>query len=149
MGRCPPTRLVKNPALYAIAAGLLVNFSGVPVPAVLAAPVATVGAVTSVLIPVGIGLLFDPAGKGLRLPAAMVGTRMVTSVVVACALAFLPGLSDMDRTVLLLLGAAPVIFAAVAFASLEQLDVDLATKALSVSLLVSMGVSLLVISVSA
>jgi predicted permease len=148
-GPVPIDRLVRNPALYAIAAGLLVNFSGVPVPAVLAAPVATVGAVTSVLIPVGIGLLFDPAGKGLRLPAAMVGTRMVTAVVVACAFAFLPGLSGVDRTVLLLLGVAPMVFASVAFASLEELDVDLATKALSVSLVVSMGVSLLVISVSA
>jgi predicted permease len=145
----PVARLVRNPALYAVAAGLFVNLSGLEVPAAVAEPVGKVGAVTSVLIPVGIGLLFDPAGNGLRLPAAMVGTRMVSAIVVAGTLAFLPGLSRMDRTVLLLIGVAPIVFAAVAFASLEKLDVDLATRALSLSLLVSVVVTVLVISVSA
>ena len=78
----------------------------------------------------------------------MVATRLVTGVVATTALVLLLGLSGVDRTVLLLLGVAPLIFAGVAFASLENLDVNLATKALSLSLLVSMVLSLLVIWLS-
>lgn len=145
----PLDRLVRNPALYAVAAGLLVNLSGASVPAVIADPLAKVGSVTSVVIPVGIGLLFDPARKGLRTAALVFGTRLATGLAVAAALVLLLGLSGVDRTVLLLIGAAPLVFAAVAFASLEGLDVDLATKALSLSLLVSLALSMTIISISA
>lgn len=142
-------RLARNPALYAIAAGLLVNVAGIDVPAVIAEPVATVGAVTPVLIPIGIGILFDPIGNSLRTAALMVATRLATGLAVATALLFLLGVTGMDRTVLLLIGVGPVIFAGVAFASLENLDVRLATTALSMSLVVSVVISLLVILMSA
>ena len=154
-------RLVKNPALYAVAAGLVVNLAGITVPAAIADPVATVGAVTGVLIPIGIGVLFDPVGRsdgnssgngeGRVLPKAtvMVATRLITGLVVAAAFVLLLGLSGMDRTVLLLLGTAPLVFAVVAFASLEHLDVRLATNALSLSLAVSVVISVLIILVSA
>lgn len=142
-------RLVRNPALYAIAAGLLVNLSGVNVPDVIAGPVTTLGAVTPVLIPIGVGILFDPIGNGLRTAALMVATRLITGLAVAIALVFLLGLTGMDRTVLLLIGVAPVVFAGVAFASLENLDIRLATTALSMSLVVSVVISLLVILISA
>ncbi len=78
----------------------------------------------------------------------MVATRLATGLAVAAAFVFLLGLTGIDRTVLLLIGVAPVIFAGVAFASLENLDVRLATTALSMSLLVSVVVSLLVILIS-
>ena len=158
-GPVRPDRLVKNPALYAVAAGLVVNLAGITVPAAIADPIATVGAVTAVLIPIGIGVLFDPLGRsdgngngeGRVLPKAtvMVATRLITGLVVAAAFVLLLGLSGMDRTVLLLLGAAPLVFAVVAFASLEHLDVRLATNALSLSLAVSVVMSVLIILVSA
>lgn len=141
-------RLAKNPVLYAIAAGLAVNVASAKVPDIIAEPVATVGAATPVLIPIGIGILFDPIGNGLRKSALMVATRLTTGLAVATALVFLLGLTGMDRTVLLLIGVAPVIFAVVAFASLENLDVRLATTALSMSLVVSVVISLLVILIS-
>ena len=142
-------RLVKNPALYAIAAGLLVNVGGITIPVGIAEPVAKVGAVTSVLIPVGIGLLFDPLGKGLGRATLVVATRMATGLLVATALVLALGLTGVDRSVLLLIGAAPLAFAIVAFASLENLDVQLATNAMSLSLVASVVVSMLVILIVA
>ena len=61
----------------------------------------------------------------------------------------LVGLHGIDRTIILLLGVAPLAFASVTFASLENLDVRLATSALSLSLATSMILSLLIVSVSA
>jgi predicted permease len=51
----------------------------------------------------------------------------------------------MDRTIILLLGVAPVAFVTVTFASLENLDVDLATAVLSLSLAASLVLSLAVV----
>jgi predicted permease len=144
----PLSRLAKNPALYAIAAGLLVNAWDVSLPSTIAAPVAQVGAVTAVLIPVGVGILFEPVRHGRLLAMLMVATRLTTGLAVSVALVLLLGLSGADRTVLLLIGAAPVIFAAVAFASVENLDVRMATNGLSLSLVVSVVTSVLVVVVS-
>jgi predicted permease len=141
----PVDRLMKNPAIYAIVAGLLVNLTGLTLPAAVTEPLAAAGAVAAVLIPVGIGLLFDPVGNGTGKAALMVAARLVTGLAVAMSLVLAIGLAGVDRTVLLLIGVAPIVFAAVAFASLENLDVRLATNALSLSLMVSLPASLLII----
>jgi predicted permease len=51
-------------------------------------------------------------------------------------------LDGIDRTVILLIGVAPVGFVSVTFASLENLDVRLAVNALSLSLVSSLVLSL-------
>ncbi len=146
-GRLPLDRLAKNPALYAVAAGLLVNMSGVAVPPFIASPIATVGTAAPVLIPIGIGILFNPIVKATGAASLLVATRMSTGLLVAVAFAFLPGISGTDRTVLLLLGAAPMVFAVVAFAAMEDLDVGLASRAMSLSIVVSVPLSMLIIFV--
>jgi predicted permease len=138
-------RLAKSPALYAIAAGLVVNLAGIKVPAAIADPTAKFGAATALLIPVGIGILFDPLGGSLRKAGLIVGTRLLSGLLIAAAVVLLLGLSGMDRTIVLLIGTAPLAFAVVTFASLENLDVRLATSALSLSLAASLVLSLLII----
>jgi predicted permease len=142
-------RLVKNPALYAIAAGLLVNLAGISVPSVIAAAIAKVGAVVAVVIPVGIGIIFNPVGCGLGRALLMIAVRLTTGLLVAAAIVSLLGLSGVDRTVLLLIGVAPLVFAVVTFASLENLDLRLATNAVSLSLPVSFVFSVLIVLVTA
>jgi predicted permease len=147
--RVPLRRLVTSPVLYAIAAGLLVNLTGTSVPTVVAAPVATVGAVTAVIIPIGIGILFHPLVQGFRPAALMIATRLVTGLLVAATFVLVLDLPPLDRTVVLLIGAAPLVFAGVTFASLENLDVRLATNALSLSLLLGVVISPVIILLSA
>jgi predicted permease len=143
-------RLAKSPALYGIALGLLVNLTGVTVPTAIADPLAAFGGVTPLLIPVGIGILFEPlAGGRLRLAGLLVAARIAAGLAVAVAIVGVLGLSGMDRTIVLLIGAAPLAFAIVTFASLEDLDVRLATSALSLSLLASLVVSIPLIVLSA
>jgi predicted permease len=142
-------RLAKSPALYAVVAGLLVNLAGVDVPAAIAEPAAKFGAATTVIIPLGIGILFDPVGGSVRKAALIVVTRVGSGLVVATAVVLIFGLEGIYRTIVLLCGAAPVAFVAVTFASLENLDVRLATSALSMSLATSVILSLLITLVSA
>lgn len=67
---------------------------------------------------------------------------MGSAVLVVAAVVAVFGLTGADRSVLRLLGVAPVGFVTVTFASLEGLDVQLATAALSLSLPVSLVLSL-------
>jgi predicted permease len=141
-------RLARSPALYAIAAGLVVNLTGVRVPAAVADPATRFGSATAVLIPLGVGILFDPLGGRLRQAALVVGTRLVSGLVPGAAIVLLFGLHGMDRTIILLLGVAPLAFSSVTFASLENLDVRLATNAVSLSLATSVILSLLIVLAS-
>jgi predicted permease len=136
-------RLAKSPALYAVGAGLLVNVTGVEVPPAITYPATTFGSVTTVIIPLGIGILFDPVAGSIRRAVLIVSTRLGSGLVVATAIVLSLELNDMDRTIILLCGAAPVVFVAVTFAALENLDVQLATSALSISLATSTVLSLL------
>jgi predicted permease len=145
----PLDRLVRNPALYAITAGLVVNLAGVELADAVAEPLVRLGSATAVLIPLGVGILFDPVGAalgraGLVRAGLVVAARLATGLAVATALVLLLDLSSMDRTILLLLAVAPLAFVTVTFASLENLDVRLATSALSLSLVTGLVLSLLV-----
>jgi predicted permease len=138
-------RLARSPALYAVAAGLLVNVTGLAVPAAVAAPLRTFGSATGVVISLGIGILFDPLGRDLRPAALVVGTRLGTALAVAVVMVALFDLRGIDRTVLLLIAVAPLSFSSVTFASLENHDVGLATNGLSLSLLIGLALSLLMV----
>jgi predicted permease len=141
-------RLAKSPALYATASGLLINLSGVQVPAAIGEPVAKFGSAIAVLISLGVGILFDPLGGSLRRAGLIVAVRLGTGLAVATAIVLILDLDGMDRTIVLLLGAAPVAFSVVTFASLEDLDIRLATTALSLSLMTGLALSLLVTFIS-
>jgi predicted permease len=135
-------RLLRSPPLYGIAAGLAVNLTGVHVPAALAGPIATFGAVTAVLISIGVGILFEPPGRHIGPAALAVGIRLATGLAVGVPVILIFGLHGVDRTIVLLLAVAPVGFVSVTFASLENLDVRYAVNALSVSMVSSFVLSL-------
>jgi predicted permease len=135
-------KLARTPPLYAIAAGLLVNLTGVHVPAAVTGPATLFGSAVPVLLPLGVGILFDPLGGDLRRAAVVVGTRLASGLSVGAAVVLAFDLDGVDRTVILLFSVAPTAFSTVTFASLEDLDVGLATTALSLSLVLALVSSL-------
>ena len=137
-------RLVRSPPLYGIAAGLVVNLAALPVPAAVTEVTGAFGSATAVLIAIGTGVLLAPVRADLRRAAAVVGARLATGLGVAVTVVLLLDLRGADRTVLLLLGVAPVAYVTVTFAALEKLDVRLATAVLSLSLATSMALAVAV-----
>jgi len=136
-------RLARSPALYAVAAGLSVNLAGVRVPAAVTTTLQPFAAATGMVIALGLGILFDPLSRGLGRAALAVATRLATAITVGTAAVLLFHLEGMDRAVLLLIAVAPLSFSSVTFASLENLDVGLATNGLSLSLVISLLLTLL------
>jgi malate permease and related proteins len=137
-------RVLRSPPLYGIAAGLGANLAGWQPPEFLLGVTRPFAAAVPVLISLGIGILFEPAGGELRRAGVVVLTRLVSALTVGVLVILAFDLDEMDRTILLLLCVAPVAFVTVTFASLENLDVRLATSALSLSLATSLILSLVI-----
>jgi hypothetical protein len=138
-------RFATSPPLYGIAAGLLVSVFGLHVPAVVGDPLAVFGGSTGILMAIGVGIRFQPPGKGVSKAALVFAGRLTSATAVAVAAVLIFGLTGPDRTVMLLLGVAPTPFFIVAFATLENLDVRLTVNVLSLSMLTSLPLALLVI----
>ena len=86
--------------------------------------------------------------ENIRRAALAVGTRLTTALVVTVVMIALFHLVGMDRSVLLLIAVAPLSFSSVTFASLENLDVTLATNGLSLSLVIALALSMVVVFVA-
>ena len=138
-------RFATSPPLYAIAAGLLVSAFGVDVPVAVADPVASIGTATGILMAIGVGIRFEPPGRGIGKAALIHAGRLTSAMGVAVAVVLVFGLTGVDRTVLLLMGAAPTPFFIVAFATMERLDVRLTVNTLSLSMLLSLPLALAVV----
>jgi predicted permease len=137
-------RLARSPALWAIAIGVAVNLIGVDVPAPIHDSLSVFGAATGFIIPLAVGILFQPSGGQLGKAAVMIGVRLTAGLLVAVGLILAFDLQGLDRTIMLLLGVAPIGFSTVTFASLEKLDDQLAVTALSLSLSLSLVLSMAV-----
>ena len=74
---------------------------------------------------------------------------LVSALAVALAFILGFGLTGIDRTILLLMAIAPTPFFAVAFATMENLDVRSTVKTLSLSMLTSLPLALVVILLTA
>lgn len=138
------TRLLYSPALWAIALGVAVNLLGVPVPAPVHDALGVFGSATAIIIPLAVGILFRPASAQLGRAAVIIGVRLAAGLLVAIGLILLFDLQGLDRTIMLLLGIAPIGFSTVTFASLENLDERLAVTALSLSLSLGLVLSMVV-----
>jgi len=137
----PVAQLFRTPPVYAIALGLLLNVTDRRPPAGVTNVVDGFAAASPFLIAVGTGILFLPVRGFLRRAGLFAAARLLVGLSVASALVTALGLDGVDRGVLLLLGVAPLGFVIVTFASLEDLDVDLATQALALSLMASFFLS--------
>lgn len=130
--------LVTSPPLWGFALGLAVNVGDATVPPVIADLVAVFGRPTGFLLTVGIGMLLVFEPSELRVGIRAIVTRLITSSAIGLTIIAVFGLDGVERAVLLALCVAPVGFNTVTFATLENLDVRLATGTASLSLLVSL-----------
>lgn len=131
-------KLVTSPPLWGFVAGVVVNVAGLRVPQVLTDLADAFGGPTSFLITVGIGMLLVFERGEVRIGVRAIATRLGTSLAIGLTVIAVFGLDGVERAVLLALCLAPVGFNTVTFASLEDLDVRLASGTVSLSLVASL-----------
>jgi len=131
-------RVLAFPPLWALVLALLVNASGVALPAWLVTILHTMGQWILLLVIVALGVLFDVALLRDRRVPAIVALRMLAGLGVGwlCTMAF--GLTGLTRSVVLLGAAAPIGFNAVVLSHVEKLNRELAASAASISVVIGL-----------
>jgi predicted permease len=137
-------QVLRTPSPYAILVGLVLNLGSLGLPTGLEQVVDGFAVASPFLIAVGTGILFAPIRGYLRRATTFAATRLLIGVSITLTLVLCLGLDGVDRGVLLLLGVAPLGFVIVTFATLEDLDVELAAQTLALSLVASFGLSVVV-----
>jgi predicted permease len=131
-------KLLASPPLHAVCAGLVSNVTDLRPTEPVEQVIQFFGAPTGFLLTIGIGMLLVLERSDVRLSAWAFATRLGTSLLIGLALIAAFGLTGVERAVLLAVSVAPVGFNTLTFASLENLDLRLATGATSLSLVVSL-----------
>ncbi|MET0526265.1 MAG: AEC family transporter [Nocardioides sp.] len=138
----PLLQVLAMPPLYATVVGVGLSLTGTALPSGVDSFAASFAAASPVLIAVGAGVLFRPTRALLGPASRLAATRIAVGALVAVALVLVLGLEGVDAGVLLLLGVAPVGFVTVTFAAKHDLDTELATQALALSIALSCVLSI-------
>ena len=129
-------RALTSPLTWALPAALILNATGTELPRVLHGFLAPLGSLVGPLILIALGILFTPSREDVQLVTTTVALRTVGGLVVGLLLSALFGFSGETRLVVIIGAASPIGFTALTFASLAELDSDLAARAVSASLLI-------------
>lgn len=131
-------RTIRAPIFVTIAAALLVNAYRLSVPPVVSNVLAPLGATTTPLVLIAVGMSFSTQGISGHLTVATLLLRMALGFVVGLLLSWLFGFEGFTAAVVVVGAAAPIGFSSPSLASVGVLDTAQAAAALSVS--VAIGV---------
>ncbi|ETD73042.1 membrane protein [Pelistega indica] len=113
-GNNPLIEVLKNPLVLSTIFGLMLNFSGITIPAPLNATLAKLSQSTVPLglICVGAALILQTGTQQFSLISWLVGIRLLIMPIVAIILAFIFGLNSISSQTLILFAALPTASAA-------------------------------------
>lgn len=143
--------ILRVPPVYAAVAGLLVNFTGLSIPAVIAEPVFKLSQATvpMMLLMLGLQLSRSAPLSRLNLVGLGVGLRLLISPLLAASFALLIGLNDVGTVALIMQASMPVAVVTIILASEYNLDHQLSLSMIFASTLLSpLTLSLLIFALS-
>lgn len=122
--------IVKNPTVVATAIGLVINFSGIPLPALIEGVVQDISGLTTPLsfLSIGVSLSFGAAMKKKGYLTAAVLLRLVLIPLVFVSGAVLLGFRGQELCALLILFAAPTAVSSYPMAVAMDADGDFAAQ---------------------
>lgn len=128
-------KFLYSPPIWALFAGILINITGVNMPAVLSDFFKIAGDLTIPLLMLTMGIYFKP--KAIRMWPLFTGIFIRTGIGFALGffLCYIFGLEGLNRTIVLISSAAPIGFNTLTFTSLEKLDREFAASLVSFGIL--------------
>jgi predicted permease len=134
--RAAVLRMLRTPLFVAMIAAIAFSHYALPVPPMLGAVLAPLGAVTVPLIVMALGLSFSLGGLGGWLPAFTVALRMAGGLLAGLAAIQLLGIEGRTALVIAVSAAAPIGFTAVTLTSIGRLETEQTAAAVSLSVVV-------------
>lgn len=142
-GRKSPARALLNilavPSVYAALFGLLLNFTGITLPVILADPVQKMSQATvpMMLLMLGLQLSKTTALENLNLVPLGVGLRLLASPLAAAGIALALGLNDTATVAFIMQASMPVAVVTIILATEYDLDRQLSLSMIMASTLTS------------
>lgn len=130
--------IITFPPFIALFVAVLVNLGGVPVPVVLSDGLHTIGAILILLVPLALGIYFNPRVAALPPLVAALVIRIGLGLLLGWLCVELLDLEGMSRAVVLLGAAAPVGFNSLVFAAQHHLDETFTAAMASLSLMLGL-----------
>lgn len=141
-------KFVASPPVWALIAGVLLNITNTPIPAVPANLLQILGDLTIPLIMITLGVFFNirlikpmPVFAGILI-------RMVLGFMLGLGFCYLLNLDGLIRVIVLIGASAPVGFNSIIFASMEKLDKEYAASMVSFGIIAGLILIPLIIYVS-
>jgi len=128
-------RILKSPLVWALCLAVLLSISGNALPFYVQDMIRPLGNMTSPLILIALGIFFSLRLQHIKLLALILGMRMLLGLCLGWLVAGLLGLQGLSKLIVILCSAAPVGFSVLTFSSMARLDTELASSAVSLSIL--------------
>jgi predicted permease len=138
-------RVVTAPPLIAMVLGLVLNWQKVAITGPALSTLDALGNMMPPLVMLALGIIFTPNLKRLGLVSLGIGLRMGLGLSLGFFFSWLFGLSGLSRLVVLVCCSTPVGFNTLTFASIENLDKELAANMVSYSILIALILAPLIV----
>jgi len=130
-------KFIYMPPLWAFIAGLLIKSLQIEVSPVIVSLSDFVSAPTIPVIMLALGLLFSPKMQYLSKALLCISVRMIGGLLIGLCIAWLIPMSHLSKIVVIASSAAPCGYNTLIFASMENLDRNLAATIVSLSILIA------------
>lgn len=130
-------RLIYSPPIWATLIGLLLNLLGIRLPGIAVNFLQLLGNLAVPLSLFSLGLYFNPYLEKVNGILPGIALRMALGLLLGIILGYLFGLKGIDRTVIILLSAAPVGYNTITFSTMENLDKEFAANLVSYANLIA------------
>lgn len=136
-GRVPLSKIFKIPPLWGILLGIIVNVSGLPLPGFVAELTVIGGKALILLMMVALGIFFELKLKHFKLVVLAMLQRSAGGILLGLIITTILGVKGIDRSIILMVSAAPMGFNTLVLSDLEDLDRELAAEMVTTSTLVA------------
>jgi malate permease and related proteins len=137
-----PGRMLKtiaqSPILYALFLGIALNAAHVKPPAIYDNFLLGIGAMTTPLVMISLGIYFNHAVVRIRATFISVAIRIMAGFLIAFSLVYLFRLDGLNRVVVLVACSAPIGFTTLTFSAIAGLDTEFAASCVSYSILIGL-----------
>ena len=137
--RTSVNEFLRSPIFVALILALIVNVLDVEVPPLIFDITRPLGMTTIPLVLIALGISLKNLSVRSWIPLTTVALRMGVGLFIGTAMIMVFGFADLTAWIVLVAASAPVGAGAVSLVALGNLDIEQATKALSISLLLGLA----------
>jgi malate permease and related proteins len=130
--------IARSPILYALFLGITLNVAHVKPPVIYDNFLLGIGAMTTPLVMISLGIYFNPRVVRIKATFASVAIRIVAGFLIAFSLVYLFRLDGLNRAVVLVACSAPLGFTTLTFSAIAGLDTEFAASCVSYSILIGL-----------